>query len=311
MRPIQLPKDLRAVADLIELCFAPTLDEDGRRFIRQMRRAGQNARSYQNFHRLSPAIKGFVWEEGGQIIGNLNLIPVTVKKRRAYLVVNVAVHPNFRRRGIARALTAAGLAFAKQRGTAEAWLQVDQDNESAQHLYQSFGFTEQARRTVWHSTDSHDSHPPLTVRVTPRKRAEWKTQKYWLEQLYPLSVRWNLPINIDLFGSGLFTSLLRFLTEQNFQQWSAYKNGRWVGTLSWQSSYSQADWLWIAAPPENRYEAVSALLPNAIRDLRMHRKISANRTLAVNFPAGDAIAAFEAAGFEHHQTLIWMNKLLK
>lgn len=312
IRPIQLPQDLSAVADLIEMCFAPTLDADGRRFIRQMRRAGQSARSYRNFHRLSPSIKGFVWVEDRQIIGNLNLIPVTVKSRRAYLIVNVAVHPDYRRQGIAHTLTATGLQLAQDNGGAEAWLQVDHRNVSAQHLYHSFGFEEQAQRTAWHSqVDTAGIKSPSVVKVTQRHRSNWKDQRFWLQALYPPTVRWNLPININLLAPGFLAGLSRFMMEQKNQQWSAHKNGRWIGSATWQKSHNQADWLWLAAPPENREEAIRALLPNAIRDLRASQQISAHRTLAVNFPAGDSTAAFEAAGFHHHQTLIWMNKILK
>lgn len=312
MRPLQLPQDLSAVANLIETCFAPTLDADGRRFIRQMRRAGQSARSYRNFHRLSPSIKGFVWVEDRQVVGNLNLIPVTVKGRRAFLIVNVAVHPDYRRQGIAHTLTAAGLQLAQERGVAEAWLQVDHRNSTAQHLYHNFGFEEQARRTVWHSqADAAGSKTPPGVRITKRKKADWNEQKLWLQALYSPKIRWNIPININLLAPGLLAALGRFMMEQQNRQWSAYKNGQWIGSVTWQKSFNQADWLWLAAPPENREEAITALLPNAIQDLRARHQITGHRAMAVNFPAGESTVAFESAGFHHHQTLIWMNKNLK
>ena len=39
MRPMSMFRDLPAVADLIELCFAESMDGDGRRYIADMRRA--------------------------------------------------------------------------------------------------------------------------------------------------------------------------------------------------------------------------------------------------------------------------------
>ena len=312
MRQIKIPQDLTPVADLIETCFAATLDEDGRRFIRQMRRAGQNKRGYQNFNRLSPSIKGHVWIEDGQIIGNLNLIPVVVRGKRAFLIVNVAVHPNFRRRGIANALTSAGLETAIASGGSEAWLQVDINNKSAQNLYNNFGFWEKARRTVWHSAGDFNSISiPPDIVISHRKRKDWRKQRRWLNQLYGPDVRWNLPLNIDLFAPNLLMQILRFASEYEYEQWSASKNGKWIGSVSWQSSYSQADKLWLAAPPEHRAEAITALLPHAVRTLNNRRKITPGRTFSINLLADDCPEALEAAGFQHHQTLIWMRKSLK
>jgi len=42
LRPLNLLRDLPAVADLVETCFADTMDAEGRRYVQQMRRAGQD-----------------------------------------------------------------------------------------------------------------------------------------------------------------------------------------------------------------------------------------------------------------------------
>ena len=47
-------------------------------------------------------VPGFVWEEDGSIIGNATLLQSDIPNR--YLVANVAVHPDYRRRGIAKGL---------------------------------------------------------------------------------------------------------------------------------------------------------------------------------------------------------------
>ena len=151
MRSIRLPGDLHAIADLVELCFEATLDDDGRRFIRQMRRAASQRVSYPGMGGLLPPVKGYVWVEAGRIVGNINLIPARIQSQRAYLIANVAVHPDFRRRGIARTLTEAALAFAEARGVRLTALQVDVENLDALSLYRAYGFEETARRTLWHT----------------------------------------------------------------------------------------------------------------------------------------------------------------
>jgi ribosomal protein S18 acetylase RimI-like enzyme len=309
LRPIRLPQDLGAVADLVELCFAATLDSDGRRFIRQMRQAGSSRNRFTGFSNFLSAIRGFVWVENNHIMGNINLIPVFVQSHKAYLIANVSVHPDYRHRGIAHVLTEASLKFAKERKVRYLWLQVDQNNQVAQHLYKDFGFEERTRRTVWHSQPglTNISIPP-TVQVKTRRSADWPQQKEWLNALYDKEVRWNLPLHIQPFSPGLAGSILRMFNEHKLRQWSAFHHGQWIGSLTWQSTYSQADWLWLAAPPEKRQLAICALIPHARQFLNNRSLLRPMRTLAINFPGGECTEAFETIGFLPHQTLIWMKK---
>jgi len=308
MRTIRLPGDLHAIADLVELCFEATLDDDGRRFIRQMRRAGSQRGRYPGMGGLLPPVKGYVWVEDGKIVGNINLIPVRIEHQRAFLIANVAVHPDHRRRGIASTLTEAALALAESRGIRRTALQVDADNLEAQSLYRPYGFIEKARRTVWHSNTSVDIKLPPSVKVRERLQKDWHLQRAWLDQLYDRHVRWNLPIDVHMIAPGLIGWLLRSLSQFEFRQWSALHHNRWIGSLTWQSSYTQADWLWLAAPPDKLELAACALIPHARRALLEHNLVRPGRQLAVNFPAGVNQQAFEAVGFDPHNTLIWMEQ---
>ncbi len=309
MRQIKLPHDLGPIADLIELSFARTLDADGRRFIQQMRRAAASVRGYRSFSRFSPQIRGFVWEENDEIVGNLNLIPIVVAGRRSFLMANVAVHPDYRNKGIAHVLAEAGLQEAKDNSASEVWLQVDVDNLAAQQLYRDFEFSERTRRTLWHSSpETIEIDLPPSVTVQPSRRADWNLQKQWLNQRYPKDMRWNLPMDPMMLKPGLVGNFLRSVSESRYGQFSAHRNGDWLGAVAWQSSHNFADWLWLAAPPEQVELAICALLPHAIRTLRAQRALAFSRPLALNFPAGEAVGAFEAVGFHQHQTLIWMRK---
>ena len=106
MRPLNVLRDLSAVADLIELCFSSTMDGEGQRYINDMRRAGHDDSFRRWANRMaettSMPLTGYVWEENGKIVGNASLIPFRDKGHRIYLIANVATHPDFRRRGIAR-----------------------------------------------------------------------------------------------------------------------------------------------------------------------------------------------------------------
>jgi mycothiol synthase len=52
----------------------------------------------------------------------------------------ISVDPRFQGRGLGRVMLSQGLASLRHRGVQRAVLFVDADNESAQHLYRSFGF---------------------------------------------------------------------------------------------------------------------------------------------------------------------------
>ncbi|MEA3349640.1 MAG: GNAT family N-acetyltransferase, partial [Chloroflexota bacterium] len=127
LRPFDMRRDLEPAADLIELCFAKTLTADGRRYLCDMRSAANKNSSHWamiSAMRTSLPLAGFVWEEDGQVVGNLNLSPFFHWGRRIYLIANVAVNPNYRRRGIARALTKAALKKSHRWRAHEVWLHV-------------------------------------------------------------------------------------------------------------------------------------------------------------------------------------------
>ncbi|MEK6256416.1 MAG: GNAT family N-acetyltransferase, partial [Chloroflexota bacterium] len=153
LRRFDFRRDMFAVADLIELCFEDRLDEDGQRLIKQFRSIARERRGFtlgiSTPKQFPLTLAGFVWRENSSLIGNLNLVPIRGSGERAYLIANVAVHPDHRRKGIARALTDAAISCLTEKQVAWCWLQVDDDNQSAINLYEQSGFSEQARTTTW------------------------------------------------------------------------------------------------------------------------------------------------------------------
>jgi ribosomal protein S18 acetylase RimI-like enzyme len=307
IRRVNVRQDLLAVADLIEICFASTLDEDGRDYLRQLRWAARDMTYLSWFQgaaeRIATPLYGFVWEEDEQIVGNLSLIPLYRRGKIIYLIANVAVHPDYRRRGIARSLTEAALDHLRQRSVDGAWLQVRDDNPVAYHLYLSLGFNERARRTTWLGKPS-----PMSVRQHPgditvhrRRSQDWDQQAAWLRRTYPPEVAWNLPLYYARLSPQPWQQFMRFLRGETQEHWAAHRGELPVGFLSWEPSRSSSDTLWLAAPPELEDQAILALLPHARETL-----IRRGRSLSLNYPAGRGGEAFLRTGFSHHQTLIWM-----
>jgi ribosomal protein S18 acetylase RimI-like enzyme len=302
---------LNDVADLVELCFADTLDADGRRYIQQMRSAARNARylrwAMNLAENVSMPLAGYVWVENGKLVGNLSIIPLTKQGTRTTLIANVAVEESYRRQGIARALTTAALEDIQRRGVETVWLQVIEGNPAALHLYQSLGFEERAIRTTWESKQgSFDAHfsnmrkPPSNVTVGRRSSQVWPQQQRWLKQTYPPDVIWHLPLNLKVLQPGLSGFLYRFFSGAHQRQWAARREKDLLGVITWTPGTVLTDHLWLATTPEQEDTAIRALLPH------IRRHLSERRSLDLNYPAGRGAEAFRDGGFQAHQTLIWM-----
>lgn len=307
VRPLNILRDLPSVADLIELCFSDTMDREGQRYVQDMRRAGRDDRFLRWATRMAETtslpLTGYVWEQNGRMVGNASLVPFRYRGRRLYLIANVAVHPDNRRGGIARALTEQCLKHARERRVASIWLHVRADNPAAIHLYSNLGFRERARRTAWQARGDFTaagSQPGLTI--TDRPSQHWAQQQEWLKRAYPESLAWYRTWNFSPLRPGFWNWLVTTFMDINVRQWSAFaRNTRTPeATLAWIPAGNESSGLWLAAPPNPRPDAITELLLHARRALAQHLHIS------LDYPAGESEAAIHSAGFNPVRTLIWM-----
>jgi ribosomal protein S18 acetylase RimI-like enzyme len=305
LRPLNIMRDLPAVSGLVETCFASTLDDEGRRYIQQMRRAGQDNAFLRwaatAVETVSMPLSGFVWEESGEVIGNVSLIPYRWKKRRFYLIANVAVRPDQRRRGIGRYLTRAAMDMARKRGADEIWLQVRDDNPGAIDLYRGLGFAEMTRRTTYQGKPERALPlPESQLAITRRRKRDWSEQQAWLQRLYPEWIEWYQPTPWTLLRPGLGPALFRFFLDSDVRHWAVRKGERLRCMLTWQAMTGLSDRLWVAVPPGADPSALTLLLAS------VRRAMTWRQSLTLDFPAGECQAAIEAAGFHIHRTLLWM-----
>lgn len=311
LRPFNVSQDLNAVADLVEKCFADTLDEDGRRYVNHMHAAARNPRylrwAISIANNTPMPFSGFVWEENGYLAANLSLIPYKYQGKRCYLIANVAVDPAYRRRGIARDLTTAAIEHARNRGAVEIWLHVREENEAAKDLYLSLGFVARALRTTWEvkpgSNLRFQSPPSLGVGgldIAKPKAKHWPQYRQWLADIYPPQLTWHQSFNPAALRPGLLGSAARFITASQIQQWAALDGEQLQGVLTWQPGTIHADHLRLAALPKNERRVVETLFPHALQQLS-HR-----RRMLLEYPADRAILPLHEAGFRLQQTLIWM-----
>jgi ribosomal protein S18 acetylase RimI-like enzyme len=309
IRKVNVRRDLLSVADLIEICFANTLDDDGREYLRQMRWAARDL-NYLSWlqgaaERIAAPLYGFVWEEHGHIVGNLSLIPIIRRGRATYLIANVAVHPDYRRRGIGQQLTLTALDHLRERGVDTVWLQVRADNPVAYHLYRSLGFVDRARRATWQSSSGsppYNRSLPPGVEVHPRRMSEWRQQAAWLGKIYPPEIAWNMSLDPARFRPNLLRQFFTWLRGETQSNWVARVGARPIGFASWEPLRSASDPLWLATTPAHEEKAILSLLPYARSALAAKGK-----PLSVNYPANRGEEAFQRAGFSLVHVLVWMN----
>lgn len=139
LRPYNPFRDTDAVADVIESAFGDELALTGNEVVGEMRRWARWWPLLWLLNPVDPLSVGFVWLEEGRIVGNINLW-LTDARAGHWLITNVAVLPEYRRRGIGQQLVAAGLDLIRAREGKVALLQVRQDNPAAIALYARFGF---------------------------------------------------------------------------------------------------------------------------------------------------------------------------
>lgn len=180
---------------------------------------------------------GLVWEDNGRLAGNLTIIRYPASRR--FLIVNVAVHPDWRRRGIARKLMAEAMNLAKVEGQTAVLLQVDKSNDGARALYQQMNFETIGHIANWQIQGAALRRSPLLLRekspdyVRRLRSNEWQAA-YALDRAHlPAEMDWPEPVPSDLYKTGLAQRFFYFLNGRSFESWAvAAKTGELVGVAS-------------------------------------------------------------------------------
>jgi ribosomal protein S18 acetylase RimI-like enzyme len=140
VRALNPARDLRQVALLLEEAFRQDLGAlHAWSRVPILRELGAALMSTAFMPMPAESLRGFVYEEGGQILGNVTLTLDESRERR-WMISNVAVAEKFRRRGIARQLMAAAVDEARSRSARWVILNVRPWNEGAIRLYEGLGF---------------------------------------------------------------------------------------------------------------------------------------------------------------------------
>lgn len=223
LRPVNLRTDLRPLADLIEMVFADSMDSAGRSAIREMRylsHLGYGLKLLARLNDLALGISlGFVYVSDGKLVGNVSVYPAQYPKEmgETWILANVAVHPDYRRRGIAGSLVEASLEMIRRRAGARVILQVNYDNVAAQRLYERHGFIYERAWRIWRRSGfvgSAAAAAPL-LPVAQLNGNEWTAEFALAQSARPNGrggIGWLKPVHRNLFYMPLWKRLLRLMS---------------------------------------------------------------------------------------------------
>jgi GNAT superfamily N-acetyltransferase len=212
---------------------------------------------------------------------------------RRWVLINVAVLPAWRRRGIASALVQGCLDEARRRAGRELWLQVDAANTGARDLYHRLGFRLTGVRATWRRTPWH-SDSSASSEARARRPEEADDQLRLAERLCPEGVLWPLPLDRDTFRRSA--------------PWGAI--GHWVwpvggpmqGFLSAFPGYETGGVQWVMmVDPQARGRAEGPLLDRALADWP-HRA----RQMRLDTADESDGAILRSRGFTLERRLAWM-----
>jgi ribosomal protein S18 acetylase RimI-like enzyme len=301
LRQLNIMRDLPKVADLVELCFHHNMDSEGKSYVQQMRRASKNS-SFLSWASTSMPLQGYVWEEEKKIVGNISIIPFREKGKTVFLLANVAVHPDFRRKGIARTLTQKGMRHARNHAAESIWVHVEENNPGAVRLYENLGFQTRSRRTTWNATSTLQlDQAPIHAKIIAPPARFWEAQYQALKKNYPDEIAWYRIPDWENFKPGLKYWLYKLFVESDIRQWSIQKDGKLEAALIWKGTLTRRSPLWLATAPQTDSASLAELLLHA----RFHLAAK-KRDLYIDFPADQLTDAFQKAGFTPRRTLLWM-----
>ena len=301
-------KDLGQMAELIDLCFGQQMDPDGRKYLNYLKNLAREKHpfvaSLSDSFSYSPSIDGFVCKANERLIGNLNISLYQDDKNQILFISNVAVHPDFRNKGVASRLIQQVIDYAFQFRFSSVWLQVRKENEIAYRIYSSIGFKEWDIRDTWvmQPTSLRTDERLPNMRITKRRSEDWKKQEEWLIKMYPVEIQWQLEITPSNFKPQIWQWITNSIAGKYFLHWSFVNQQQLEGVITWQPSFRFADQLWLAAKIGFEDQIIDNAFPF------IHKQLMQKKPLMINLPEGIGNKALPKVGFEKMHTLKWMKK---
>ena len=315
--PFNPRKHLRQVADLVSDVFGAELDEESRSSLQEVQAVswlspvlgGLLSTSF-----LGEFVGGYVWVEGGRVLGNLTLQRNDYSGTR-WRISNVAVAAGHRGRGIARSMMLSGLSEIAQQGGSWALLQVRTDNQPARRLYSSLGFADVCQDGIWklpaRPADGSNRQPASDVELHRLPALAWRARFELAQAAQTQLASWVNPVALEAYQNDPLQALGEvvsgWLGLYRVQRWGVQSRGRLDGAVEVHASvFGDAHRLRLMVRPEARGRLERALVNQSLRALA-----DAPSAPVIIEHSGDhveGVAALEAAGFRAQRVLLTMRR---
>lgn len=316
VRPFDLGRDLRPVARLIADAFADELDVQGEAALRELRVMGHMSGLIRLLSRstgeFQDVFNGFVWIEDGRLVGNVTVQRAASGSGR-WQIANVAVDPDYRGRGISRALMETALDYIDEMGGSWAVLQVRERNTIARGLYERMRFEEMGGTVEMHCkrVPKVTGHPALaglapfssadSTLLYDLANSEQSAESQWWRAIRRADFEPPIEQSIGEWFSRLVgrDRVYRMATwdfTNRFESALILNARRWRGTHSLQ--------LWVRPEAQGRYER--PLILWALAALQEYPVWPITTTLNTNHTG--ARAALEEFGFQPQMTLLTLRR---
>jgi ribosomal protein S18 acetylase RimI-like enzyme len=317
LQPFDPRRDLRQVAELVGSVFAQELDASGRSAVQEMRAVGRFSPFLGNVLSLAlfeDFVSGYVWIAHGQVVGNVTLQRADAGGTR-WRISNVAVVPDYRRRGIAHELMTAALREIAFHGGSWAVLQVRVDNPGARQMYENLGFADVCQDGIWKLSLVPDRLPGYDPRIhlEPLRITSWEDRLELARAARSPLAQWASPLHQADYQFSLSQLLGEFLGNltgfSQVERWGSRDGTNLIGAVETHSSITgNAHTLRFSVRPEARGQLESALVARGLQSLA-----GMARRPVIAEHSGDhteGVAALEAAGFRAQRVLLTMRRVM-
>jgi ribosomal protein S18 acetylase RimI-like enzyme len=228
---------------------------------------------------------GYVWEESGRIVGNAT-IGLSHGPSGTWLLSNVAVHPDYRRRGIARALVETAIKEVRRHGGRYLTLQVQSDNLGARQLYETLGFRTLEQTSEFIGVNLQGPKVvPVGVTLASPTREQWTAVQAMVAAHLPEALRAYRHSIAGLFQIPYQRSALGKVSEVargvQYANWCVLRDGAVVGgvvmqvQLSWGSHRAS-----VFVQPNSYGQVEEAIVARAAQHIQHY----ASRRVTFGFP---------------------------
>jgi ribosomal protein S18 acetylase RimI-like enzyme len=323
LRPMDPSRDLGAIASLIADAFADEMDQRGQAALREMRWMARLSPLVWWWAQADPTFRdtfnGFVWEEpspkgkGSQVVGNVSLSRAPGHRHR-WIVCNVVVREDYRRRGIGQQLVDAAIAEARALQAVGVLLQVHQDNDTALRLYLARGFQEATGETDLRLAAVR---PTAIVDAPGYEIRAWQPADgqaaYDLAGLViPPELQWVRPLNAGEYRPDWWSRLSHrlgdLLAGRRSYRLSAFRGDRLAAAMAVTASLRGGEHqLALLVHPDHAGQVEAALISRALHMLSAIPSFPARITAIKEHTA--LVEVLDSYGFQRQRTLLtlWKN----